>query len=321
MTADAWLRIKAIFHAALEQPTQNWAAFLENACGDDAAGRVEIERVLASALEQAPPANSSARAKGLMASSMLARFAGEHDRALTDAQASVSLYEAMQGADAADLAFALFQRATARVNFAGEVALARQDLERGVDLSQRVGSRTVLGVCLNMLGIIARGSANADGASRDLASAESRLLEALTTARALKSPYLQILYLQNLATVYADSGRWSQSLELSREALELVRQSGNRHFAPASVLGTARVLGGLGHMRDAWRLFGAAISMWPQIGEAAPSDEVTETERELASPGAQNGGEDDARFQTEGRTLSFDAAVDEALAALGRVQS
>ncbi len=38
MTADSWLRIKAIFHAALEQPPQNWAAFLENACGNDAAG-------------------------------------------------------------------------------------------------------------------------------------------------------------------------------------------------------------------------------------------------------------------------------------------
>ena len=283
-----------------------------------ARGRIALGRgVLATALRQATQTSANARAKALTASSMLARFAGDATNALADAAAGVSLYERLDDADPAGLAFALFQRAAARVTFVAADALARHDLERGVDLSRRADDRMMLGICLNMLGILAlRGAANTDGPSRDVRDAESRFLEALTTARALRSPYLQILYLQNLASLYSDDGRWSQSIELNREALELVRRSGNRHFAPESVLGTARVLGGLGRVRNAWRLFGAAIGMWAQIGEALPTDDVTNTERELASRDVQPGNDDRARVQAEGRTLEFDAAVDEALAAL-----
>ena len=103
---------------------------------------------------------------------------------------------------------------------------------------------------------------------------------------------------------------------MNKEALELVRQSGNRHFAPGTVMLTSRILAGLGRARGAWRLRGASLGMWAQIGETPPPEEMDGMERDFASLSAQPESEDRARCQAEGRTLGFDVAVDEALDAL-----
>ena len=93
-------------------------------------GRIALGRdVLATAL-QCAEADTSGRARALMASSMLARFAGEGPKALAHAEASVALYEQLREADPSGLAFALFQRAAAETSFAGSRTRAVQDLER-----------------------------------------------------------------------------------------------------------------------------------------------------------------------------------------------
>ncbi len=57
-------------------------------------GRIAVGRgVLAAALQQVREANTPGRARALMVTSMLARFAGDSTRALQDAESSVSLYE------------------------------------------------------------------------------------------------------------------------------------------------------------------------------------------------------------------------------------
>ena len=282
-----------------------------------ARGRIALGRaVLATVLEQAPPVATIARARALMASSMLARFAGDGPQALADAEASLAMFDDLGEVDAAGFAFALFQRAAAMTTFTSERARPMQDLERGAELSRRTGNRMMLGINLNMLGAIAV-------EARDLVAAEARFAEALSTGRGVGSPYLLTLYQQNLAYVCAICDRWAESVELCGEALELVRTSGNRHFAPASVLITARLLGARGHLRDAWRLFGAAIGMWAQTGELVPADETQETEHYLRSLGANPAtpDKDYARVQAEGKTLAFDAAVTEAIAALQRVDA
>ena len=118
-----------------------------------------------------------------------------------------------------------------------------------------------------------------------------------------QSPYLLILYLSNLASVHADRGRWSESVALDREALELIQASGNRHFAPGGVLIAARILAASGDLPAAWRLAGAAFGMWAQIGEAPPFEEVEWIERHLTSLGDDSGREDYARLQADGRSL------------------
>ena len=182
-------------------------------------GRIAVGRgVLAAALQQASDANTPGRARALMVSSMLARFAGDSTRALRDAESSVSLYEQADPNNPSGLAFALFQRSGAVISFTAERTAPRQDLERGVDLSKRVDDHVMRGICLNMLSGLDLSDGNLD-------AAEARLVEALSTARMSESPYFLILYLINLASVHADRGRWSESVALDREALELIQAS------------------------------------------------------------------------------------------------
>ena len=48
MTDARWLRVKALFQAAVERPAEERDAFLATAAGDDAALRREVESLLAS---------------------------------------------------------------------------------------------------------------------------------------------------------------------------------------------------------------------------------------------------------------------------------
>ena len=67
MTDERWPRVKALFQAAVERPTEERDAFLAAATGDDAALRREVESLLTSDnsdvsfLDQLP----SARGPGL----------------------------------------------------------------------------------------------------------------------------------------------------------------------------------------------------------------------------------------------------------------
>ena len=147
-------------------------------------GRIAVGRgVLTAALQQAPQSNTAgpALALALMASSMLARFAGDATRALQDAERSVSLYEQADPDNHSGLAFALFQRAGAAVSFTAERTAPRQDLERGVDLSERADDHVMRGICLNMLSRLDLLDGNRD-------AAEARLVEACPRGGCHRAP-------------------------------------------------------------------------------------------------------------------------------------
>ena len=65
MTDERWPRVKALFQAAVERPTEERDAFLATATGDDEALRREVESLLASDtsdvsfLDQLPVASES----------------------------------------------------------------------------------------------------------------------------------------------------------------------------------------------------------------------------------------------------------------------
>jgi hypothetical protein len=46
MTPELWQRLKPLFHAALERSTQDRAAFIESACGDDLELKMHLKLLL-----------------------------------------------------------------------------------------------------------------------------------------------------------------------------------------------------------------------------------------------------------------------------------
>jgi tetratricopeptide (TPR) repeat protein/predicted Ser/Thr protein kinase len=68
VTADEWLRVKELFHAAVDRGPEDRTAFLAAACGGDAALRAEVERLLTAHddasgfIERSPVAGAAASA-------------------------------------------------------------------------------------------------------------------------------------------------------------------------------------------------------------------------------------------------------------------
>ncbi|HEU4764976.1 MAG TPA: protein kinase [Candidatus Eisenbacteria bacterium] len=274
-----------------------------------ARGHIGLGRDLLNRLLHADSASESlGRAKGLMLSSMLARFAGDQDQAQADAAASVSLHEAL-GRDNGGLAFALFQRGTARTMVPGQdLGPSRDDFQRGVETARRAGDPLTQSFCFNLLGVIALRQG-------DHGAAESHFREALALSADRDSPYFQILYESNLADTYAHQGRWDAALRAMLRTTRLTQRSHNRHFAPNTVQTTAVVLAGLGDLATATRLFGAVPAMYAQIGEAL---DVDADGRRIEASGARPDTEEYRRLYAEGARLGFDQAVSEAVAALER---
>ena len=70
MTPERWQRIDALFHAALQRPADERAAFLSDACADNDALRREVESLLsesdASACLETPAALAAVAPNDLM---------------------------------------------------------------------------------------------------------------------------------------------------------------------------------------------------------------------------------------------------------------
>ena len=85
MTPDQWPRVKALFDAAVEQDRPARASFLADACGEDAAVRAEVERLLTAHdeasgfIEVSPVARVVARAaeNGRMSGLVIGRYGVE----------------------------------------------------------------------------------------------------------------------------------------------------------------------------------------------------------------------------------------------------
>ena len=271
-----------------------------------ARGHIGLGRDLLGRLLQPDASASLGRAKGLMLSSMLARFAGDHDQALADASASVSLHETLDR-DPSGLAFALFQRGTARTMISGmDLGASGDDFQLGVEAARRAGDRLTQSFCFNLLGVLAQD---------DGAASEVHFRKAIDLSADWKSPYFQILYESNLADSYAHQGRWNEALRAMLRTARLTQKSNNRHFGPNVVLTAAVVLAGLGDLDTATRLFGAVPGMYAQIGEAL---DVARDGRRIEASGARPDSDEYRRLYAEGARLGFDEALSEAVTALER---
>jgi len=273
-----------------------------------ARGHIEIGReVVDRLLTHSAGIETVGRARAYMLSSMLSRFAGQHERALADANASIRMHETLNR-DPSGLAFALFQRGAAARFAAGERP-SRADLERGAETARLANDPAIQSACINILGVVACGES-------DLTGAEHHLLKALALTADLRSPYFTILYELNLGDVYAKQRRWPEALRSMMRATRLAQQSGNRHFSPSCVNNSAIVLVGLGDHAVGTRLFGAVPTMIARIGESR--DDHGHDIGWMAALGARPDSEEFRRLYAEGGRLGFEEAVAETLAALER---
>jgi non-specific serine/threonine protein kinase len=276
-------------------------------------GYIALARsTLTSMLDDAAAADPLARAEALTTRSMCTRFAGDGTPARADAEAAVALIEALPQTQQQHLPLALFHRALTRLNDGADHESVIDELHRALALSRQWGDRLALGWGLNLLAVFAQRHG-------DLDRAETLLNEALVTAQTLRSPYLEILYRANLSMVYGDRGRWVESAALLCRAFELVRSTGNRHFACGSLLIAARQLLALGGPAVAMRLMAAGYRIGAEFGEEPPRDEVEALDSELRKRGVDPADEQYAASVAEGRTLNFDAAIADAIAALESV--
>jgi predicted ATPase len=289
---------------AMSAASDAWLLWV--ARGHIGVGRDLIDRLL----NRQPVSDTISRAKGLMLSSMLARFAGQHDRALTDACASVSLHETLDQ-DQGGLAFALFQRGIARTCLRQDPSVSQADFERGAEIARRADNSMMMSVCINPLGVIAL-------EQEDLGAAERHFGHALSLVTSLESPYLTILYESNLADVYGRQGRWGEAFRGFLSACRMTKRSGNRHFAPNSVANAAVVLAALGDLESSVRLFAAVPRMCAQIGEEMPTDDLALDGRRIEAFGAHPDSPDYKRLHAEGERLGFDEALALAVSALER---
>jgi non-specific serine/threonine protein kinase/serine/threonine-protein kinase len=76
MNPEQWQRLEDVFHAALEQPPDSRAAFLDRACGNDTDLRTEVERLLYADAHASAFVGSAAAGVGRMAAAALP--AGDH---------------------------------------------------------------------------------------------------------------------------------------------------------------------------------------------------------------------------------------------------
>ena len=55
MTPELWQRLKPLFHAALKEGTEDRAAFIHAACGEDQELRMHLEKLIDSELQGTQP--------------------------------------------------------------------------------------------------------------------------------------------------------------------------------------------------------------------------------------------------------------------------
>ena len=191
---------------------------------------------------------------------------------------------------------------------AGELVAARALQEEAVALCRATGDDWMLTHALNLLGDAAR-------LSGDLAAAERHYTEALSLAGAIGARSETSYELRNLGYIARARGAHAAARAGFAESLALNRADGELR-AVAACLGA---LGGLaqaeGDPARATRLLGAASALLESTGAAAfmPTDQP-EYERDLAGVRATLDEGTFAALWAEGRALSLDAAVAEALA-------
>ena len=145
------------------------------------------------------------------------------------------------------------------------------------------------------------------------ARAVSRLEEALEVAREHRMGWILPSILVGLGTISHGSGRPGRAIGYFRESIALAQLRGNLGDVIDGVGGLARLAAATGQPEKAVRLFGAADAMREGLAMPLSSTEVAYLEPIMNGLRAALGDGGFSAAWSDGRSLSQDDALDEAL--------
>ena len=264
----------------------------------------EGRRWLETALSACPSAEPSIRARALHAIGRMALEQG--DRTLADRVLQESLELCRSLGDKGGMAASLQGLA--------EVALWERDYERAamlctesVALRREIDDRQGLATSLNISGLV---ETHRGDYERALGLHE----EGLTVARQAGDTWSLAVHLDNLGWATLGQGDQERAARHFGEALKLNSELGEKWLSADCLDGLARVASVQGSPVRAARLWGAAKAASEAIGALAAPLDQTAYDWHVAAARAQLDEEAFDTAWTEGRSLTFEQAVEYALA-------
>jgi len=222
-------------------------------------------------LPLASPAPAPLRARALNWVAVLAWRQGDHDRVKAAAEEALRIAEETN--DQWNKALALhYVGHMAQVQ--GNFSEAERLLQASVDKFREVGDRWGLGLSLNCLGDLARHEGDYD-------AARTLLEEALAIHRQIRTTWLIAASHHNLGYVMLHLGEYQRAIDLFRESLAHFQALGNAGGQAMCLAGLASAAAGVGGLRRAATLFGAADALMAAVGESLEPVDRVEYDRNL----------------------------------------
>ena len=264
----------------------------------------EGHRWLEAALALGQNAPAAERIRALTGAGTLAWYQTRIEQASAWHEQALAL--ARDVGDRAAEAFALINLSAPAMEF-GDYDLAFARLDAGLAAARAVGETEAASLALHNLGCLAwlRG---------DYPTSQQRAEEALALARSEGWDWLVPSILINDGLATADLGHLDRAAVLLRDGLVLGHARGNLWDVCTALEGLARVHAGVGRVRYAATLFGVAAALRDEIGTPQSHTERAYYDPILHDLQAALGVDACAAAWSEGRAMSWQAAMADLLA-------
>ncbi len=255
---------------------------------------------LEEALVRAPPDPSSVRVQGLAAAALLARLAGEFERAQSFAEEGIA---AAHGSGPERAVVTCLNVLTAIAGLAGDYDLARAHCDEAVGIARRMGSTRLEAIALFILAEAALHTRRYD----DLREIGGRSLE---LSRAIEDQEGMALALSRLGMGAAYEARLDEARSQLGEALEYANSLGFSGVPAICCYGLAVVASGWSEPVRGARLLGAADELRRVGGVLLPA-EAEAREDALAAIRSTLSDDEVAAAIDDGRSLGLDEVLTE----------
>ena len=265
----------------------------------------EGRRWLEAALARRSEAPSPELARVFQGAARLARFQGANDRARALSEEGLAV--SRQLGDEESRVWFLISLGAVELH-QGEHTRAAALFEQSLAISRAVQDKGLISMALADLGVVAR-------IQGDLERAEALLAESLALSRDVGDKWRIALSLHSLGMVAFRRGDYDRAAGLYAESLALASQVRDRWIADDCLDGLAAVACARGHYEHAARMAAAADALREMLGYRPLADEQSLHDRCVATTRVGLGDDAFAAAWAEGRTMTLEQAIADALAA------